>query len=194
MPVTTIHLLVADKVKPNGSALFYVGNCAPDAVPDYRVKDKLHFRNQDRQTALANLAKETVGEFAEGMLLHLFVDWKWDSNLLGKYIAETDENWFASYRVEKDHLASYYYHNMAQMRQVFDNMMAVDSDSYGTTPGASATDIKNFIERNHKWHCENVLGASQAFPPDVVEHFVTQTAQEYIAWRIRCREQIASRS
>ena len=182
MPVTMVHLLVADKVKPNGEAAFYVGNCAPDAIPDYHEKDKRHFRDQDRQVVLADLAKETIGAFAEGMLLHLFVDWKWDSTLLSKYISEAGENWFPSYSVEKDHLAGYYYHNVERLRQIVNDMRVLDMDSYGTTPGATSEDVKRFIERQQKWHSENVFEPSLAFPPNVVDHFVAETAKEYSEW------------
>lgn len=34
-----IHLLMAYKVKPNGSTLFYIGNLAPDAVTNWKDKD-----------------------------------------------------------------------------------------------------------------------------------------------------------
>jgi len=75
MPGSMIHLLVAKKANPNGSALFFLGNIAPDAVVDWHDKDVTHFRDlKDRQPALISFAKETAGGYAEGVLLHLYSD------------------------------------------------------------------------------------------------------------------------
>lgn len=38
MPGSMIHLIVANKVRPNASDLFYLGNIAPDTVNDWRMK------------------------------------------------------------------------------------------------------------------------------------------------------------
>ena len=63
-------------------------------------------------------------------------------------------------------------------------MDALDKDSYGTTPGASADEVKNFVSRNNRWHNENITEPSLAFPPDMIERFTTQIANEYIIWRV----------
>ena len=107
-----IHLLVANKFNTSGSALFYLGNIAPDAVVDWHDKDVSHFRDmEDRQPALLSLAKETTGDFAEGVLLHLYCDWKWDTGIRQKYIGETGDDWFVLYRNELSLAGSYAFHH-----------------------------------------------------------------------------------
>lgn len=64
MPGSMIHLIVAKKVRPNASDLFYLGTIAPDAVNDWQIKDITHFRNlENREPALINLAKDSYNDF-----------------------------------------------------------------------------------------------------------------------------------
>ena len=56
MPSTMIHLMVAREVEPDGEALFWVGNFAPDCVTEREKKDPIHLRDRpDRWAALAEL-------------------------------------------------------------------------------------------------------------------------------------------
>ena len=184
MPGSMIHLLVANKVNPRGSTLFYLGNIAPDAVVGWHDKDITHFRNlDDRQPSLISLANDTISDFDEGILLHLYFDWKWDFIVLQKYINETGDDWLIPYRNELSLSGNYAFHNTGWAKQLWHDMDALDKDSYGTTPGASADDVKNFINRNNKWHNENITEPSTAFPPGMIERFTTRIANEYIVWR-----------
>ena len=181
-----IHLFAAKKVHPDGSTLFYIGNLAPDAVIDWHDKDIVHFRNvEDRQSALISLAKDTSGDFAEGILLHLYLDWKWDEIVRQKYIEKTGDDWFIPYRNELSLAGSYAFHNTGWAKQLWIDMGAFDINSYGITPCASADDVKNFISRNNKWHNDNITEPSPAFPPDLIDEFTSHIAKEFIDWRLQ---------
>ena len=184
MPCSMIHLYVAKKVRPEGSTLFYVGNLAPDAVNDWHDKDIVHFRDvDDRQLALILLGKETTGDFAEGILLHLYLDWKWDEIVRQKFIDKIGDNWFVTYRNELSRAGGYAFHNTAWAKQLWIDMDALDTNCYGITPYATVADVKNFISRNNKWHNDNIMEPSPAFPPDMIDEFTTWIAKEYTNWR-----------
>ena len=184
MPCTMIHLIAAKKVCSQGSALYFLGNLAPDAVKDWRDKDVTHFRTlYDRQPALISLAKETAGDFAEGILLHLYLDWKWDEIVRQKFIDEIGDDWFVPYRNELSLAGSYAFHNTMWARQLWNDMDSVDIGSYGNTPQASADDVKDLVSRNSKWHNETITEPSSIFPPVVIDDFTTRIAKEYIEWR-----------
>jgi len=184
MPGSMIHLIGAKKVKPNGNALYFLGNIAPDAVDDRRDKDITHFRDlNDRGPALISLAKETMGDFAEGVLLHLYFDWRWDATILQKFIDNFGGDWFLPYRNELSLAGSYAFHHYEWAKQLWNDMDLISIGDQGVTPRASAEDVKNFISRNNKWNNENILGPSAAFPPDLIDDFTTQIADEFLKWK-----------
>jgi hypothetical protein len=179
-----IHLMAARLVAPDAGPLFYIGSTAPDTVTGRHEKDALHFRDlKDRQPALTALAKNTKGEFAEGILLHLYADWKWDTTILQGYIRKMGEDWFSSYRGELSIAGSHAFHSTPWAERVWAAMDAADPGAYGESPHAVKENIKGFIGRNYIWHRENRLGPSIFFPPDMIEDFVCKTAKEYIQWR-----------
>ena len=183
MPGSMIHLLAAHEVNPNGSAMFYLGNIAPDAVADWHDKDSTHFRDlDDRGPALKLLAERTADDFAEGVLLHLYFDWKWDTAVRQKFIDKIGDAWFTPYRKELSLAGSYAFHHTEWAKQVWDDMDSLDAGSYGETPRASAMDVKDFVSRNNKWHNENVKGPSPAFPADMIYEFIENTVKEYAEW------------
>jgi len=164
--------------------LFFIGNLAPDAVTDGRGKEAVHFRNvNDRQSALCTLAKETNGDFGEGILLHLFLDWKWDGIVRQKFIDETSGDWFALYRKELSLAGSHAFHNTCWAKQLWIDMDAYDIQ-HGIEPYAATADVHNFINRNNKWHNDNVTDASPAFPPDFIDDFTTRVAKKFVDWKI----------
>lgn len=184
MPGSMVHLLAAERVNPRGSALFLLGNIAPDAVADWHDKDITHFRNlADRRPALKALAHETAGDFAEGVLLHLFVDWKWDTTVRQDYIDKSGDDWFSGYRNELSLSGSYAFHHTDWATGVWQQMDSLAIETFGETPCASAQEVKDFVRRNHRWHIENAVGPSLAFPPSVIDRFTAQVANEYIRWR-----------
>jgi hypothetical protein len=179
-----LHLLLANKVRPDGSALFYLGNIAPDAVNDRHVKDITHFRNlKNRQDALIKLAQETADDFAEGVLLHLYYDWKWDSVILRKFVEATGDDWFSLYRSELSYAGNHAFHNTTWAKRIWNDMDALEVSRYGATPCAAAIDVKGFLLKSIKWLNDNMTMPSQAFPPQMVEEFTSETACAYIEWR-----------
>lgn len=184
MPGSMIHLLVARKVCQNCSALFYIGSIAPDAVNDWHEKDITHFRNlENRLPSLINLAQKTSGDFAEGILLHLFFDWRWDTTVRDEYIKTIGDDWFSHYRNELSLAGSYAFHHTEWANQVWAAMDKIGTEDYGTTPSATIDDVRSFVSRNYKWHSENVTVPSLAFPPEKIEAFTAQIAKEYVKWR-----------
>ncbi len=179
--------MMAHKINPNGGALFYVGNVVPDAVSYWKDKDITHFRNlEDRQDALDQLAHKTEPSdaFAEGMLMHLFLDWKWDKKARDTFISKTKDDWFPKYRSEISKASSYAYHHTDWAKDVWDMMSACDPSEYSAITGATAEECKDLIERNYKWHRENKTRRSKAFPPKFVDEFIKQTVEEYTEWKV----------
>ncbi len=187
MPALMIHLLVAHKINPEGSAAFYVGNFAPDAVSNWKDKDITHLRNlTDRSEAMAALALQTspTDDFAEGVLLHLYTDWKWDIIARDKFIKETDGDWFQKYRNEIRLASSYLFHHTDWAKCRWNQIELFHESGYGKIPGATAQELKAFITRNHKWHIENNIGPSTFFTPMFIDKFINELAEEYPKWKI----------
>jgi hypothetical protein len=186
MPGTMIHLFVAKKIRPRGSILFFLGNIAPDAVDGRYDKEITHFRNiKDRQPALIALVKKSLDDFTEGVLLHLFVDWKWEIEIIQKHIKDINTHeGFIAYRDEMSLVSSYAFHNTHWAKQLWVDMDSFDVDSYGDTPGASASDVKKYLADRYKWHSENITEPSTTFPPSMLEEFASTYAEQYSKWRI----------
>lgn len=186
MPGSTVHLLMARKVKPNGSILFYLGCIAPDAVLDWKDKDITHFRNlNDRSEAMAALALQIPqsDEFSEGILLHLFTDWRWDTLARDEFIKKNEGDWFTRYREELALSGKYAFCHSDWAQDVWKQIEQCDISEYNKIPGATAADLKNFISHNYKWHCENNTEPSAVFTPEYIEEFIIKIADEYIQWK-----------
>jgi hypothetical protein len=186
MPSSMIHLLTAHKVDPNGCLLFLMGNVAPDAVVNWQEKEVKHFRNSlNRSQALINLAGNTekCDDFAEGMLLHLYLDWRWDTLVRDDFIKKIGHDWFSKYREELGLAGSYAFHHTDWGKSVWAQMDSYDAAMYGKVDGATAEELKNFISRNNKWHNDNNIGPSTAFTPEFIDEFTSKVADEYTIWR-----------
>ncbi len=138
MPGSMIHLLMAHKVNPEGSTLFYAGNLAPDAVGNRRDKDITHFRDlPDRSEALAALALHTPpsDDFAEGILLHLYTDWRWDILARDEFIKTAGCDWFPKYRKEISLSSWYAFHHTDWAKDLWERMDLCDASEYGKSGG-----------------------------------------------------------
>jgi hypothetical protein len=197
-----VHLMTARALWPEGPAVFYLGSIAPDAVRGWREKDATHFRDlEDRSEALASLARQMQSElsfpflstcllppdpcllYGEGVLLHLFTDWKWDLSYLRAYRRQKGEGWFLPYREELNRAGSWAFHHSDWAKPLWQAMQSVEE--FGATPGATAEEVRALAQRNYLWHCEHRLEASAVFPPETLEQFARQTAREYEDWRKR---------
>jgi len=184
MPGSMIHLLFARVVRPDASPLFNAGTVAPDAVKDRDEKEATHFRNLgDRLPSLTALAQSTDGDFAEGVLLHLWFDWCWDASVREEFIERTGDGWFPKYRDELFFAGGFAYHHTPWAAQTWSDIAGVDQKDYGTVTSACADDINEFIQHNHKWHSENNLAPSEAFPPELINGFITDAVIKYQEWR-----------
>jgi len=186
MPGSMIHLLMAHKVRPEGSILFYIGNIAPNAVADWENKEITHFRNlHDRSEALANLARQTSpsDDFAEGVLLHLYFDWRWDTLVREDFIKKVPGEWFPKYRREVEYSSNYAFHHTSWAKSIWEQMDLIDPSKYGKISGVTADELKDFIRLSYKWHNENNTGPSEVFPPELIDEFISTIADEYTQWK-----------
>lgn len=186
MPSSMIHLLTAHKYHPEASVLFRIGNIAPDSVSEREEKDKTHLRNRpDRLNALRELAltMDLSDDFSKGILLHLFLDYYWDSSPMRNFIENhKDGNWFFDYRNEIGIASAWLFHHIGWSRRAWDEMAACPMSAYGHVQWIVKEDVADFIDRNNKWHAENDIGPSSAFTPDFIEEFTDKVAAEFKNW------------
>ena len=127
MPSMMVHLLTATKVCPDAPALFWLGNVAPDAIGSREEKDKSHFRTiPNRIDALRDLALSISGEnpFSEGVLLHLYLDLRWDIEAYQNFaVAYTGEDWFRAYRNEIALASAWLFHHATWSMEVWQEML-----------------------------------------------------------------------
>jgi hypothetical protein len=181
MPSSMIHLLTAYKYNPNASVLFWIGNIAPDSVSDWKEKDKTHFRDKSyRLNALREFAftMNLSDDFSKGILIHLLLDYYWDSYPMHYFIENYKEgNWFPNYRHEIALAGGWLFHHTEWSKTVWDEMI-----TYDNIHGIVKEDVVDFIKRNRKWHIENNIGPSSAFTPDFIEEFTSKVAVDLKSW------------
>lgn len=186
MPSSMIHLLTAYKFNPKASVAFWIGNIVPDSVSDRIEKDKTHFRdNPDRLNALKNLANmmNLSDELNQGILLHLYLDYYWDSSPMRNYIENYKEgNWFLPYRNEIALAGAWLFHHTHWGENLWDEMLVCPASIYENGYGVVNENVKDFISRNSKWHRENNIGPSSAFTPAFIEEFTSKVAIDFKTW------------
>ena len=184
-----IHLITARKARPSPGAVFLAGSVAPDAVGGtWKNKDFYHFRDLDRaarEEALRSLAAATDPRdcFAEGSLLHLYVDYKWDTAMRDPFIAKHGENWYPPYKTEIVNSSCYARHNTPDGARLWEKLLSCKPEDYGNIPGATGEELRAFIERNKRWYDENKTPPSAVFTPEIVECFTDEAAREYLKIR-----------
>jgi len=188
LPNFTIHLATARLVDQNRGPLFFVGALAPDAM-DYPAKEHGHMRYApDRAAAMAELARATdpADDFAEGVLVHYYTDWLWDTTHLLRYKNQANTNtaaWVKPYHHETKLASSWIYWNEPWAPPLWESMLALPPESYGKLPGIAPQDIHALMTRGHRWILKHRGPPSTFYPPEVVEEFAQTTAQNYITWR-----------
>lgn len=186
MPSLMIHLLTAYKYHPNAPVLFYLGNIVPDSVDDWKEKDKTHFRDQtDRLCALRGLAinMDLRDDFSKGILLHLFLDFYWDTYPMHNYIENYDgDNWLLAYRHETALAGAWLFHHTKWSKKLWDEMLACPKLAYEKGHGVAKENVADFVERNFKWLVENNIGPSSVFTPDFIEEFTDKVAVDFKNW------------
>lgn len=186
MPSSMIHLLTAYKYNPNSSGLFWVGNIAPDCISGWREKDRLHLRDRtDRLNALRELALNVNlhDDMSRGIILHLYLDYKWDIFSLKRYIEEYGgEDWLLPYRNEISLASAWYYHHTEWSKGVWNDMTACPVFLCDNNLGYNNEAIISYIDRNYKWHDENNIGPSSVFTPDFIDGFTDKVVKEFRNW------------
>lgn len=186
MPSSMIHLLTAYKYDPKSSVMFLLGNLIPDSVSEWKAKDIIHFRDkEDRIGALREFANslDLKNKLNLGILLHLFLDNKWDSDSMKKFIESYNgEDWIHAYRNEIALASAWYYHHSQWSTQTWNDMELYSRTTYDDMNGFIKENIVNFVQRNHKWHQENNIGPSTVFSIEFIEKFSTEVVNEFKYW------------
>ena len=186
MPSSMPHLLLAHRYQPLADPLFFIGSLAPDSVTERGLKDRLHLRNADnREAALIALASRTdpTHPFAEGILLHLFLDWKWDKGPQADFAQHYGADWFLAYRAEISLLTVCLFHHFAWSQSLWDAMLAVESGAYPPMSDYTFAEIHAMIARNRSIHRETAAAAPGFYVPDAVIRFIDNVKDDYVRWR-----------
>jgi len=180
-----MHLAVARAVDAARSPLYFVGALAPDAM-NYPHKEHLHLRMcENRAEELAKLAAaiKPTDDFAEGVLVHLFTDWLWDTTHQVRYRQhDQSDDWWRHYQAHTGEASSHIYYTQPWAQPLWQAMLALPQESFGTLPGIAPQDITNLMQGEMR-RVQRVRGPSAFFPPKMVDEFIAQAAQDYVAWR-----------
>lgn len=180
-----VHLMTAYEYRPDSPGEFWVGNIAPDCIDDWKEKDRLHFRDTlNREQALIEFAG-TINKndlFSEGMLLHLFVDWKWDESLRQQYIGNSNNDWFQSYRNEIGLLSARLYHDNDWSVKIWEDMLSCNISEFNKIKQISSENIVSALQRVNKYHVENFSAQPLFYSVKAIKEFAEKTATDYQYW------------
>jgi len=182
MPVPTIHILIAKKVKPKASINFYVGNIAPDAIIIGDIKNKVHLDDAPNwEEALKEFALKANNDYLKGIVLHLFADKKFHAfwNEKTSLPWQNGKEFWKKYMEENRKIDSYAYHNTEWVRNLYKDMENWDYNGFSKTDYITKDDVKLAIQDHRQWLMENKLDSSSFFPPSLVEKFVDSTAEDF---------------
>ncbi len=197
MPSTMIHLMVAREVEPDGEALFWVGNFAPDCVTEREKKDPIHLRDRpDRWAALAELraALKIDDPLARGWLLHLFTDTLWDARQIGLFRTwhaknNPGEDWFLPYRAEITRATFWLYHALPWAKGAMDGIAGADLASMRTELPVSIEQVDWYRARVVERHAgSDPANAPRFYERTSLEDFARATAERYRDWMAQERK------
>jgi len=182
MPSSVIHLLVAKKINPIADIAFYIGNIAPDAVSDEQKKNIIHLRNvPDREIALKDyiLKVNNKNEYIKGIILHLFVDWKWDKLIIPDFEKEHGKNKYGQAMITATLDA---FHNTEWSYQLWEQMELCENYDFIETEYILKNEIRSFINNRRKWQMENKALSASIFTPSIIDKFVNDTVNDFNNW------------
>ena len=183
MPSSMIHLLTAYKYNPNAGSDFYIGNIAPDSIKD---KEIIHFRHyEDRLVALKNLTldMDINSEYCRGIILHLFLDYHWDTESIRDFRLKcTQEDWYSMYREEISLAGSWLFHNENFGKRLFLEMKAHPLYNNKNILGIKVDELMDFISRNYDWHMKNNIGPSFIYTPTYIDEFTSKVVVSFKDW------------
>ena len=180
MPGSTMHLMFAKLINPNGSIKYFTGAIAPDAVRDRYEKDKTHFRNMpDRAHKLMEFAKSlTKSDFNEGMITHLYLDWRWDSCEIQRFADLYGKDWFIPYRRELSRIGHFYSNNDEWCKHIWRKIYDLPMSEYEPVPSSTDSMLRDFINTAFESQMEQ-RDEPKLFCSDEVDEFLKMTALEY---------------
>jgi hypothetical protein len=121
--------------------------------------------------ALSQFAKsiEKNERFSEGILLHLFVDWKWDEDLRQQYIRNYGfDDWFLPYRSEIGLLSAQLYHYYGWSKKVWEDMLSCNISKFTKNDVIRSENIIDFIERANNYHIKNPLAQPSFYTVEAI--------------------------
>lgn len=180
MPGSTIHIMFAHLLNPNASTEFYAGSIAIDAVDDYHEKDKTHFRKiPNRAQKLYEYAKSLPkNDFNEGMISHLYLDWRWDACELNRFIDEHGEGWFKPYRTDLSKISHHFSNTLPYVKEIWKRIYELPIEKFGDVPSATPQMVRNFVDFGYE-SSKETRDEPIVFHADEVLHFLEMTALEY---------------
>ncbi len=187
MPSSMIHLLAASKHRSQGSAAYFAGTLAPDAVGERAFKDALHFRDQpDRLGKLAGWMQihDMTDPYAYGFALHLYVDVLWDRGPQAAFRALYEgDSWFLPYRHAIDAASCWYYHHCAWAPACWSQMAEYSRTLPRTLYcGIPTQALEDSIARNQRWHQQHTPESSGYYTPQLIESFTSDAACSFSSW------------
>ena len=185
-----IHLVVAKKAYPDAGIDFFVGNLTPDANAPYanmerEKKNKIHFVGvPDMEIALREFALKADNDYLKGFLLHLYVDWKWNTTHLADFASKRSciQSWYPAYDLENRKMTSYAFYNTEWAFELYGQMKNWDYTGFVDTEFITKEIAMGWIVSTEKWLSDNKLRPSEAFPPELIEKFANDTAEDFIKW------------
>lgn len=192
MPGSTIHLMFANMIDENAPIEYFAGSILIDAVDDYHLKDKTHFRKRDdRFSAMCEYFRTLSDtQFNRGIMTHLYLDWRWDSCELNRFIEEYGDGWFVPYRADIARLSRHFSNSVPWIRELWQRLYDLPTDRYGEIPMATTEDARRFMENGYA-SLSKPSEPTKFFHPDQAEHFLKMAALEYpqfIAEHIKCKK------
>ena len=129
------------------------------------------------------LIKYSKGEYIKGVILHLFVDWKWDTLIIADFIKTHGENWSPIYGKAMIEATLDAFHNTEWSYELWEQMeLLCDSFDFTETEYILKNDIKSFINNRRKWQMENKALSLSEFSPYMIDKFVNDTANDFNYW------------
>ena len=180
MPGSTIHLMFARMLKEQGSTAYFAGSVAYDAVADYHEKDKTHFRKTEgRIQKIIDYARSLPKcDWNDGVITHLYLDWRWDECELNRFIECHGEGWFKPYRADISRVSHHFAHKLPWCHGLWRDIYDMPQSQYGEIPRATGDNVRDFICMGYHSQLET-RDYPKFFLPEHVEHFLQMTALEY---------------
>ena len=148
-------------------------------------KVAFHLRNApERETALKDYALKSnnENEYIKGVVLHLFVDWKWNDTILADFAKSVGDGWYKKYHEEVGLIESYGTTKTPWLYALRQEMLLYSDYDFVETGFVSRQSIKTMLDNSDMWKVVNKTNPSLAFPCELIENFATNIAQEFAMW------------